>query len=639
MQQSKVLDYYLTNDPLKRVLTNEDRARFLSLTQVHHYGIDDVIYQPKNPARYLFFIVEGTVTLHLDDHKSIQLNPGDYFGEESVLKADFYGFRATSRAPTTVISFPLENFLNDMDRNLELRSFFMASYVQKTTPHSHGPSVKKTGKRTKNVALEPVHPHHTSQKNAADSDKDSPPTLGFCAAWILAIMLPILTYYLTDTLIDDANGRLYFSILMGAIALWIFKILPPYVPGIFMIVTSLSLSILPSKTILSGFSSGPLVMVLCFFIVGSVIISSGLFYRFMVLILKYVPPSPFWLNASVFFLGTLLSTILPSPQKRAVVFAHFFSDFSRNTGWSPSSKSTQKLMMTAYNSVTLLGPVFLSGTVYGFLLYALLTPQDQDRFQWLGWFTSAFFPMVLLILCSFVLHFFILPETEKPQIDRERIEGQLKALGPLSGIEKASILAFILIIISVVAAPLHHISPTAIMLGVVFILMIFNYVQTKPLNVHVDWSALVTLGTVLCLVGALKNLGLMGLIFQFLQPAATLMENQLMLFVALLILIGTILRLWISDGVFTALSLILFVPLAAEKNINPWVIGWIILMIGESWFNPKSYPAFQSFFGKNDLGANESKEWDPVQLNAIMTILKWGVIFASFPYWKTIGLL
>lgn len=47
MQQSKVLDYYLNNDPLRRDLTNEERARLLSLVEVRHYGIDDSIYQPK----------------------------------------------------------------------------------------------------------------------------------------------------------------------------------------------------------------------------------------------------------------------------------------------------------------------------------------------------------------------------------------------------------------------------------------------------------------------------------------------------------------------------------------------------------------------------------------------------------------
>lgn len=127
--------------------------------------------------------------------------------------------------------------------------------------------------------------------------------------------------------------------------------------------------------------------------------------------------------------------------------------------------------------------------------------------------------------------------------------------------------------------------------------MIFNYVLTKSLRLYVDWAALVTLGDGLCVVTSLYNLDLMGVIVHCLEPVATLMEKQFMLFVLLMILGGAILRLWISDGVFTALSLIIFVPLAINKNINPWVVGWIILMIGESWFIPKNHPAFQSFLG------------------------------------------
>lgn len=172
--------------------------------------------------------------------------------------------------------------------------------------------------------------------------KKFPPTFRFCVAWILAIVLPILTYYSMDTVIDDTNGRLYFSLLAGAFTLWLFKILPPYVPGIFMIVTSLSLNLLPSKIILSGLSSTPWVMVLCFYRGQRLCVSSGLLYRLVLLILKYIPPSQFWLNASVFFLGTLLTTVLPSAHKEQR-FSPIFLPISTVTQGGPLAVKAPKI--------------------------------------------------------------------------------------------------------------------------------------------------------------------------------------------------------------------------------------------------------------------------------------------------------
>lgn len=641
MQQTKVFDYYLANDPLKHVLMHEDRARLLSMVEVRHYGIDDIIYAPKHEAQYLYFITEGAVTLATDDHHALTLKAGSYFGEESVLESTCYSAKATSREPTTIIAFPKENFLSVMDFRLDLRPFFMGSFLDKLPQRTDGEGKAKKNQASLRKEVPSGHTHHLAARHKSDScaGGDASPSIRFCAAWTLATILPLLAYYLLDDLALDTNSRLYLSILTGALTLWLFDVLPAYVPGLFLVVAPMALNILSTKTILSSFCAPPVVMALSFFVIGGVIVSSGLLYRLMLLVLKYIPPTQFWLNSSVFFLGTLLTAILPSPGKRAKVFAHFVEDISRNTGWSPPERAHQRLLLTAYHSVTLLGPVFLSGTVYGFFLYGLLSPQDQERFQWTGWFSAAFFPMVLLIVAFFMLQFFLLPSTEKPLIDRDRIEAQLKALGPVQTIEQGAIWSFSLVILGIMTAPLHRMSQLAVLLGVVFVLMIFKQISTGPLKRHVDWDALLTLGAFFSLVFGLQTLNLTPMMLTTLDTVGDWMEREPFLFFLSILFTGGLTRFWVPYSIFTPLALIVFIPLAIAHGMNPWPVGFVILMAGESWFNPKTYPPFERFFQNFQGHFNEEKEWGPVQFNGLMMLLRWGVVFIAMPYWRSIGLL
>jgi len=82
----------------------------------------------------------------------------------------------------------------------------------------------------------------------------------------------------------------------------------------------------------------------------------------------------------------------------------------------------------------------------------------------------------------------------------------------------------------------------------------------------------------------------------------------------------------------------LYMPLAETHGVNPWLVGFVILVLGEMWFFPYQcsyYLQFRQLTGSASL-YDENRF---LRFNALMNLLKLAAIFASMPWWRSLGLL
>ena len=71
-----------------------------------------------------------------------------------------------------------------------------------------------------------------------------------------------------------------FSVIFSAaLVMWIFRLVPEYVPAIFIILATILLGLAPQQIILSGFRSDSFFLALSVFGIGAVIVKSRIFYR------------------------------------------------------------------------------------------------------------------------------------------------------------------------------------------------------------------------------------------------------------------------------------------------------------------------------------------------------------------------
>jgi hypothetical protein len=78
-------------------------------------------------------------------------------------------------------------------------------------------------------------------------------------------------------------------------------------------------------------------------------------------------------------------------------------------------------------------------------------------------------------------------------------------------------------------------------------------------------------------------------------------------------------------------------PLAATLEINPFVIGLVVLLVNEPWFFPHQNMIFQTL-----MSSTEGRLFEPgqtVKLAFYHVVIAVIAVVVSFPYWKYIGLI
>ena len=84
---------------------DETIARFLEHCHTRQYNAKNVILKEGDPSNHLYYIVEGSVTVLIEDSKGREivlayLNPGDFFGEFGLFDQKTYHRTAFVRAKT-----------------------------------------------------------------------------------------------------------------------------------------------------------------------------------------------------------------------------------------------------------------------------------------------------------------------------------------------------------------------------------------------------------------------------------------------------------------------------------------------------------------------------------------------------------
>jgi len=613
MNSAQAISYFIENDNLFDDCLPPERSKMIATVQVLEFGVDDVIYQNNTETDNLYYVVEGEVTLVFKDRDPIVVHPGQYFGEETAIEAHIYSGKAVAKSPVIVIRIP-ENSVEALTRKYKkIKNSFFFSFTKKTTDIEFD---------HKEIKIKEVEPSRESIK-----------ILG----WVMATLLPLALYMFLPQNTFDYHSRAFVSILMSALGMWVFALVPPYVPAVFIVLTALILGVAPTKVVLSGFASDSFMMALSVFGLGSVILSSGIVYRLLLKILQYLPSSQFWANASVFLVGLLLTPTVPAATGRNQLMGPLTADFIQNIHFHPKSSAACKLSITAYASVTLLSPIFLSASIHNFIILGLLWAQDQERFQWLGWLQAASVTGMILVFFMCCIIAVMLRNQEIPMIDREKIEHQLKVLGTPTIREKVVLACFLLFTLGLISSGIHRIAPPWLGLTILFILLSFDILDKKGFQQNIDWPSMIFLGGLIGVIGTVNHYGLQNIFLENLTWLGWYIENDFELFVLFLLGIVTVVRLIVPYGVVVVIGATILIPLAQNHGINPWIACFLLLVFGKSWIFPAQFPPFAQFMKLTGRGKEGEKYF--LIFNMIMNFVKILAIYVSIPFWRSLGLL
>ena len=646
-------------DPILGQVRDEDLARLMPQIEVVKIA-DQAIFQYGEPAAALYFILAGNVSVsngarnQNQPHPAHQSEPGllvhhHYLGEETVLGGKEYRDTAYAVGEVKLLKFAKETIAPLLKSNPKLSGQFFDSYLTRTRNDWNGEAEVAPGSIAEPLREEPLGSNATST-SPIESNPLKSVDYGRTQAragsdhwreligWALCVLLPPFVIWGSGDSGLSEPARIFLGVFTATVLMWVFRLVADFIPGLFVVTGTVIFGLVPSATVLSGFASDGFFMSLSILGVAAVIVSSGLSYRVLLLVINALPGGRAFGNLGLFLTGLALSPVVPSINGRVALTTPLLLDMIETMGFKAGGRAATQLAFACFSGITLLSAVFLTSKSINFVVFGLLPGYAQDQYQWFGWFLASAAVGGILILACAILWLVLFPTTEGGAVGKDMLEGQLDLLGPMKPQEWAGAIGVIVFVILILTQTLHKISPPWIGLFLLFFLLAFNYLKGSEFKDKIDWPFLMYLAGITGMVAAMNYLGISAWLSGKLGFLGAPMSDNFPLFVGLLVGVLSMMRLFAPINAVVAIAATVLMPLADIHGVSPWVVGFIILTVGELWWLPYQcsyYLQFQELTKKRRL----YDETHFLIANAALNVVKIGALYAALPLWKKAGLL
>ena len=477
-----------------------------------------------------------------------------------------------------------------------------------------------------------------------DDAKEEAVSLGMgvqTVGWLSLLIVPWTIYYSTDWTALNVSTPVSYCILLllCAVLMWVFRLVPDFVPSIFLLIGCLFLGVAPPNVIFSGYGSTTFFLALSVLSLSGVIMRSGLSKRIILYAMhKGRPNNKFLFSTIVFFFGIVSTPFIPSTNARSSMIAPFLDDALKHI--PQNSKEHQRLIISLLSGISLLSPMFLSAKSINLLFWGMLSVQDQNVFNYIFWIIAAAVPGVIMVILFLIVQGLLFWNNEHIVINREFIEQQYRSLPKLSKQEIIGFVALIAFVVLILTYSYHRIDIYLVAFMVFFALLFFNVLDKQQISSSIDWSFLIFLGAMIGFTQVIQFLNLGDFITSGLSWLMQYLKTNIFLFIIYLSSVVFLFRLFMPINATVILLAGALIPATAIYGNYAWIIGFIILMMSESYILPYQasyYMQCESILGKRHAQALRSHRVYAV--NGLTFLIKLIAILLSVPYWDLLGIL
>ncbi|KTC79979.1 Inner membrane protein YbhI [Legionella cherrii] len=455
------------------------------------------------------------------------------------------------------------------------------------------------------------------------------PEIGFS---ISGVLCAFISFYLNQNTGIDLSHTSFIVILGAAFIMWTFRLVPEYIPALLIIFSALLFHIAPKNVILSGFTSNSFFIAVSVFGVGAIVTKSRLFYRFALILLIHLPSKSSLLQKLLFFIGALITPIMSVQSSRVALIAPLLDNILESSTIHPRSDTANALANAAFNGCILLSTIFLTGKSSNFIVFSLLSEQNQWQGNWMHWLWAASFPGILLIALFFILHSITFKSHNTLKINHFKLKKELYFLGQLSFAEYIAIISLLLFVAGTLISTCKDIPMFWTCLFIFTLLLWTNILEKKELIKKINWSFLFYFGAIIGVMHALQSIGFEPWLIDHLKWLSQLAHANPFWFIIIIYVISWFGGLLLGTMIAPALLFTVIIPLANQGTVSNWVVGFVILMATEAWIFPYQSSYFLCF--EELLKSKNNFYLNPLlKLNAWFSLLKLGVIALSIPFW------
>lgn len=404
-------------------------------------------------------------------------------------------------------------------------------------------------------------------------------------AWLLVGLGPFLFYgYFTGDIFTQ-DQLLFLSLAGGVVLLWVFRLVPDFVPGLALAIMVVLLDIIPQDLAFSGFGSEIFFLVFGVFILSALLSESAWFDRVEAVLNRR--------NASfrtgiwaILGAGVLLTLMVPSPLGRASMVQPMVSKLWQSKG----GRNRNSILAAAHiHGTTIMSTIVLTGNPLNFILIGLLAEQSRDRFAWLGWITATWFAGIFLLVVMVAVFAVAGRMADKADRTPRQAESQ-RGTKPLPAIglqDWATLGLYVFLFIAILGRDIHQIPLQWIVMLLAVSVFFFSGISLTALRRKFDWPTLVFIATVVAWGPMLDHLGLSDQLADSLSfLAVTFQDNTLLFGIFAMIAVVLVVRLVVPGAPAFILLASTLMPMAESVGMSPWVMGFIIITMSEAFIWP-----------------------------------------------------
>ncbi|MGQ3891307.1 SLC13 family permease [Legionella sp. CNM-4043-24] len=458
------------------------------------------------------------------------------------------------------------------------------------------------------------------------------------AGWISTVAVSLLAIILVHHSALNWASSSFMVVFSAALAMWIFRLVPESVPAIFVIASTMLLNFSPQRVILSGFVSDSFFFAISLFAIGYVLVKSRFFYRISIMLLSYLPSNNAFLQKMMFGLGLLLTPLISVQSSRVALMAPFLDDILAGAQIEARSTGANALASAAFNGCILLSSVFLTGKSSNAILYAMLSGPGQQPFGWFRWLQAASLPGMLLILLFFILQRVFFRHNQPMSMNTCSLKEELLSLGVLSPNEKAAMASICSLLAGLYLSSFYHISSVWTCLTVFAVLFSTGALSRHELLTKINWTFLFYLGGIIGIMRYIQDIGVDLWLAHNLTWLAGFAGSDTALFITCVFVISWLAGFVLGTMTAPAILFTVLLPVAEQVGINGWLVAFVVLMATEAWIFPYQSSYFLCF--EEMLKQKKNVHLNPLlQINAWMVMGRLGVLLASIPFWRWIGIV
>ncbi len=400
---------------------------------------------------------------------------------------------------------------------------------------------------------------------------------------------------------------------------WIFAVMPPVFPAILACVLYFVLKVAEPADAFSGFISPSIWMLFFALVIAKGVDRSGLGKRIAAILMARMPLSFHGMVAVFIALCFIFPFIIPSAAAIVALIMTLALGFMDALGIERNPKNKISAGLTCFIAILSLtfGRVPLTGSVPNFIATGLIKDLTGVEITWLGWLAGMWIvaPLSALGTYYYITKMYTPDVSLSPEAMRRQIQQSLDSLGPMSAVEKRSLLLVVAAIFLWAFDSYFKIGTNqiGIIIGMLYVMPyigVLSIADFKALSfdTFVFAGGSFSMGVVLAKTGFAQWAASGITAFSFLKDSSFLIAGSFVILFAVAIHfiletlgeVSLLTPILIKTGLLPPKAVAMLLPYGAGLYIFPYQATPIILSLGfntTSWSDITRYGIFLTIIG------------------------------------------